>query len=289
MLVKIITKKLNYRIVDHLLDRVGTVTSIAMNIKSKKANVSKALRELEKENIVAKDIVGRSHRYRLNFFHPEAKEIIKFFLMNRANQLNSRLDNLPKFIDAYLKQALGNGYFGLVVFGSALTAKYKDIDVFIIAADLKKRELIIENLKLINEKISPIVGTKKELEEGFRNNDSLYLNIINGVPFGCLDFIADLRNRNDFLKRKDLEDRFIIGYREINSCKKFKEDKAYIKGHLEKGIFDIAYSLLNYNGLVVKNDAEARQLFNKIFKCKLPSTLNQAAAFAEIMKKVIFY
>ena len=60
MLAKIITKKLNYRIINYLIDREDTVTSIARNIGSKKANVSKALRELEEKNIVVKEIIGKS-------------------------------------------------------------------------------------------------------------------------------------------------------------------------------------------------------------------------------------
>ena len=289
MLAKIITKKLNYRIIDYLLDKQDIVTSIARNIKSKKANVSKALRELEKENIVLKEIIGKSHSYRFNGLHPEAKEIIKFFLINRANKLNTRLRDLPKFIDAYLRSVLKNDYLGLIVFGSALTGKYRDIDIFVISNELKNRDKIIEDLKSINIKISPIIGTKKELKKGCISNDALYMNIINGVLFGCLDFIINLRYGYLFLKRKDIEERFIIGYREIQSCKKFKDDKIYVKNHLEKGIFDIIYALLNYEQIIARNDREAEQLFKKIFKYKIPTTLKQAELFAEKIRKVVFY
>lgn len=289
MLAKIITKKLNYRIIDYLVDKVGIVTSIAKAIKSKKANVSKALRELEGEGIVVKDIIGRSHSYSFNYSHPEAKEIIKFVLMNRANELSTKLDNLPKFMDAYLRLTLKGNYLGLIVFGSALTGNYKDIDIFVILNKLENKDKVIESVKLINNKISPIVGTKKELRKGAINQDALYKNIIGGVPFGCLDFIFNPRYGVFFLKREDIEERFIIGYREIQSCRRFKDDKIYLKNHLKKGIFDIIYALLNYKNIIARNDKEAEQFFKKIFKCRVPTTIKQAELFAERMKKVIFY
>ena len=289
MLAKIITKKLNYRIIDYLLDNKDTVTSIADNINSKKANVSKTLRELEKNNLVVKKIMGRSHIYNLNYLHPESREIINFLLTNRANKLNTKLENMPRFIDSYLKVALKGNYLGLIVFGSSITEKYNDIDIFIVLNKLENIGKITENLKSINKKISPIIGTKKELENGIDNNDSLYLNIVHGIPFSCLNHTINLRYKNTILKRKDIEERYIIGYREIQSCEKFKDDKTYIKNHLEKGIFDIIYALLSYKQLTARNDIEAKQLFKKIFKCSLPTTLNQAGLFAENMKKVIFY
>lgn len=289
MLAKIITKKLHYKIMDYLLDKENTVTSTAKDIKSKKANVSATLRELEKKNIVVKEIIGRSHKYKLNYLHPEAKEIIKFLLINRANELNNKLKNLPKFINAYLKLILGQDYAGLIVFGSVLTGEYKDIDIFVIMNKLRSKNQIIENLVLTNKKISPVIGTKKELKEGFEDNDALYLNIINGVAFGCLDFIVNLRCKSFFSKRKDVEERYLIGYREILSCKKFKDDKIYIKNHLEKGIFDIIYALLTYKQVKARNDREAEQLFGQIFKQTVPKTLKQADIFAQKMKKVIFY
>lgn len=284
-----VTKKLHYRIMDYLLDRENTVTSTAEDIKSKKANVSVALRELEKKNIVVKEIIGKSHKYGLNYLHPEAKEIIKFLLVNRANELNNKLKDLPKFINAYLKLILGQDYAGLIVFGSVLTGKYRDIDIFVIMNKLKSKDQIIENLLSINKKISPIIGTKKELQEGFSNNDALYANIINGMPFGCLDFIINLRYKHPFLKRNDVEERYLIGYREILNCKKFSNDKIYIKNHLERGIFDIIYALLGYKQITARNDREAEQLFKEIFKQNVPKTLKQADIFALKMKKVIFY
>lgn len=289
MLAKIINKKLNYRIMDHLKDNEDTVTSIAKSINSKKANVSKALRELERNNIVTKEIIGKSHKYNLNYLHPESKEIINFLLINASNRLNTKLQNLPKFINAYLRLSLKENYLGLIVFGSALTGRYNDIDFFIILKKSKNKEQITGNLKLINKKISPIIETKKELEKGINNNDGLYLNIISGIPFGCLDIIINLRYKTDFLKRKDIEERYLIGYREIQSCKKFKNDKIYIKNHLERGIFDIIYALLNYKQATARNDIEAKELFKKIFKYKIPTNLTEAELFAERMKKVVFY
>ncbi|MFH1323736.1 MAG: helix-turn-helix domain-containing protein [Nanoarchaeota archaeon] len=289
MLLKIITKKLNYRIMGYLIDREGTVTTIAKDTGNQKENVSKALRELEGRELVVKEIIGRSHKYSLNCLHPEANEIIKLLLINQANELNVNLEGLPKFIDAYLKMVLKEDYSGLIVFGSALTYKYRDIDIFIITSRLKSKDIIIKNLKEINAGISPIIGAEKELEGGFKNNDSLYANIVNGIPFGCLDFVISLRFGQYLRKRKDIEERYLIGYREIQSCKEFKDDKRYIKNHLEKGIFDIAYALLNYKQMPARNDSEAKQFFKKVFKRSLPSTLKQAGIFAEKMRNVIFY
>src|SRR3989338_4717143 len=264
MLSKIITK-INIRILKIILEEKASLSEIARKSKTTKANVFHSLKGLEKEDLVRKEIRGRTHIYRFNYLHPLSRKIHTFFIEERKQEYNQKTNASPVLLNCLLENMLKKNYHGCIFFGSSLEEKYRygDIDVFIMIIGAKKNILKNKIIK-INEKISPIFGTKKELERGIREADMLYKNIIKGIPFNCEDFILELNHRQVFLRKKDITERFVLGYREIESCLEFRE-KEYAAKHLERGTMDIIYAALNYFDLFPENDLQARKMFKKQF------------------------
>jgi len=277
MLSEIITK-INRRILKILLEEKASLSDIARKSKTTKANVFRSLKNLEKEDLVRKEIRGRTHLYRFNYMRPQALEVHKFFLEEKKREYNKKINALPALLDSLLKNMFKKRYQGSIFFGSSLEGKYKDIDIFVIVENVNGT-IFKNKIKKINEKISPIIGTKKELERGVQEEDMLYKNIIKGIPFGCEDSVLELKQRQVFLRRKDVTERFIVGYREIISCLEFTE-KEYVTKHLEKGTTDITYATLNYFDFFPDNDNQAKKMFRKqfgfIFSSKVKEAKNQA-------------
>ena len=272
MLSEIITK-LNWRILKFLIKREASLSEIARQTKTTKANTSNVLKLLEKYDIVRKNIQGRTHIYRFNFLHSQSKYFIDIFNEEQREEYNKKLTNIPKLMHSFLKNALSDNYKGCIFFGSSLTEKYNDIDILIILKNKENTKEIEKKIKLIEKKLSPIFGTLKDLEQGIKARDMLYKNIINGISFK-ID-ITHLKYKEIFLRKEDIIERFILAYRELLSCLEFKE-KHYQKIHLEKGIMDFIYSILNYFDIFPKNDHEAIFLFKKELKESKPKTIKEA-------------
>jgi len=282
MLSKIITK-INKRILNILLEKKASLSEIARESKTTKANIFNSLKKLENEDLVRKEVRGRTHICRFNYLHPKAKEVMRIFLEERKKEYNQKMNGLPALLNSLMENIFKKKYKGCIFFGSSLERKYKDIDVFIMVEGVKEN-ILRNKIKKVNEKISLILGTKKELEKGIKEEDMLYKNIIRGLPFGCEEFVLELKQKQDFLRRKDIKERFILGYREILSCLEFKE-KEYVKKHLEKGKMDITYAALNYLDLYPENDNQAKKMFKEQFSFVFSSKVNEAKKQAEKIGK----
>ncbi len=274
------------RILGVLLEEKASLSQIARITKTTKANIFLSLKRLEKEDLVRKEVLGRTHLYRFNFLHREAGEIMSFFLNEEKEKYNQKMENLPLLLHCLLKNIFGKRYQGCIFFGSSVKEKFKDIDVLVIVEESRK-SLLRSKLKRIDEKISPVFGTRKELEKGISEEDMLYKNILKGVPFGCEKLVLKLRKRHDFLRRSDITERFILGYREILSCLEFKEPE-YVEKHLEKGTMDVIYAALAYLDLSPENDYQAREKFKMKFGFVFSSKVETAKKQAEkIGKRVL--
>lgn len=276
MLSKIVTG-INWRILTFLIEREASLSDIARGTGTTKANTFHTLRKLESYDIVRKTIQGRTHVYRFNFLHSQAKYIINLAIEEKTITYNKKLQNLPIIIHTFLFQALKVNYNGCIFFGSSITEAFKDIDLFVILKKKRNTGEIEKKIKLINNKISVLFGLEEEFMNGIRNQDMLYKNILEGTSFG-LD-ITSIKYQNAFLKKEDIKERFIIGYREIISCLEFKE-KTYQRIHLEKGIMDMIYAILNYFDLAPRNDKEAISLFKINLKNQKPKTIKEAMSLA---------
>jgi|SRR3989344_234002 len=277
MLSKIV-KTINWRILSFLIEREASLSDIARGTKTTKANIFHALKELESYDIVRKTIQGRTHIYRFNFLHSRAKDILTIALEEKRDIYNKKLQNLPIIVHSFLSQALKENYGGCIFFGSSISISFKDIDLFVILSQKRNTAEIEKKLKSINEKISVLFGSEEEFKNGIKNQDMLYKNILEGISFG-LD-TTSIKYQNIFLKKEDIKERFIMGYREILSCLEFKE-KTYQKIHLEKGIIDLIYAILNYLDFAPKNDKEAISFLEISLKNKKPKTIKEALSLAD--------
>ena len=276
MLSKLITKKVDWRILNFLISEEASLSEIARKTKTTKANTFHTLKRLENIDLVRKTIHGKTHVYRFNFIHSLAKKIINIIEEEERSRYNSKLNNLPSLLHSFLSASLKKDYLGSIFFGSSLEGKYRDIDIFIILKDKKSAKAIERKIKLIDKKLAPIFGREKELKIGIENKDMLYKNILNGITFG---YNAKALKYNDyFLRKKDIKERYIIGYGDILSCLEFTE-KNYVKIHLERGIMELIYSILNYFDFFPKNDKEALILFK--LKERKPQTVKEAIRLVE--------
>lgn len=245
-----LSRELNYRILEYLLDKEDNVTNIANAINSTKARVSIALNELEDRKLVAKRVFGRSHVYKLNKLSYGFREIVGIIIQQKAEKLNHKLENLPKIVDSYLRSILKKNYLLAIFFGSVISEnEYKDIDVYIVlkkrydkAAELKKR------LMLLNNKVAPIFGTIDELNAGTKNKDSLYANILNGLPSSDISKFIELKYNEELLKRNDIQERYALALRELHLELSAES--------IERAMFDASYAALNCLGKEPKNDNE---------------------------------
>ncbi len=286
MLSKIVTKN-NFKILNYLFEKEASLSELARKLNITKARVFYSLKELERLDLVRKTIQGKTHVYRFNFLHPHIKKVIKIILFERKEEYNSKFKGLPNFVDTFLAALLKTKYQGCLFFGSSLEQeKFKDIDLFIMLKDFKQKKELENKLKIMDKRLSPVFGTRKELKKGVEAKDMLYLNIIAGFPFSCENFVIETRYHEHFLRRKDVEERFILSSREIFSCLEFKESD-YIEKHLEKGIIDIIYAVLNYFDLFPRNDLEARKLFKEKVRLTIPRKVSEAIKFAGKLRGLV--
>ncbi len=247
---------------------------------SRKTNISKnrvldSLKRLNELDLVRKTISGRSHIYRINFLNSKSLFFINLISSEKKDKYNIKLNNLPIILDAFLKNVLKEKYSGSIFFGSSIeNEKFNDVDVFIIAEEIKQKNELIKKIKLIDSRLSPIFGSKEEIEKGIEKKDMLYQNIAEGISYSYEDFIRKILYKDASLKKKDIQERVILGYREILSCLEFKE-KEYVEKHLDKGLMDVIYAILNYFDISPKNDAEAKDFFKERFKT-LPKTVKES-------------
>lgn len=277
MLSKLI-KMVNWRVLVFLIRMESSLSGIARETRTTKANTFHSLKELEKLDMVRKTVSGRTHVYRFNFLHPEARFILDMAVEEERLSYSQKLKNLPVIIHTFLSHSLKEIYQGCIFFGSSLEAGYRDIDIFIALKKRENTQEIEKKLKLMDSRISPIFGSEEELNLGVENQDMLYNNILLGVPFG-LDTIG-IRCKDMFLRKKDIKERFIMGYRDVLGCMEFTE-REYREPHLERGVMDFLYAVLHYLDMFPKNDSEAVRLFRQKLKESKPKTVKEAIRVME--------
>ncbi len=273
MLSKLITS-VNWRVLSFLADNEASLSEISRKTGTTKANTFRSLKGLEELDLARKTIQGKTHVYRFNFLHPEAGEILELITEERRMDYSKKFGNMPLLLHAFLSETLKEKYKGCIFFGSSLAwNKFNDIDVFVVLKEKEAVEIITSKLKLIDKRISPIFGTEEELEAGVNSQDMLYKNIACGIPFG--PDLVNIKHKQFFLRKQDIRERFMFGYRELLSCLEFPEKK-YQEVHFKRGLMDFIYSILNYYDLAPKNDVEAIQLFKKTIAKRVPATAKEA-------------
>lgn len=298
---RFLRKKLDMGLVRALLKSEAlSVTEASKRIGTSKIRASVALRELMEEGIVKREIVGRTHRYSFNYCHRNAGDVLRLVLAEKAQELRDRLN--AEFVFEFIKSILGENMTGVIFFGSCVSgpAKFGDVDVFLLFGDGKKEEQeervngIFGELGLVlpGFKFSFMLGTENEVEDGYiMGKDAFYGNLVNnGLPFGCEEFFIGLRLRK--CAADDSRERFILGVREIISCRKHEDDPVFLERHLEKGIFDVAYAVLNRFGQYPADDYEVMSRMKELFGTKMPekgkANVERGLEFARMMSSKMF-
>lgn len=291
-------RKLDMRLIRALFDEEASVTGLAGKAGSSKIRVSLALRKLMKEDIVKREVIGRTHRYSFNYCHRSAGEALRLVLAERAEEFRSRIS--AGFIFEFLKSVLGSKLSSIIFFGSCVSGQeFRDVDIFLVFKEEKEEQekigRIFEELGLFfGLKFSFMLGTEKEVEEGcLSKKDMFYANLMKGLPFGCEDFFISLKFREH--ATADARERFILGVRELISCRKHGDDPLFLKRHLEKGLFDLVYSALKYSGYSPADDYEAMRQAKEVLRTELPekakrgkASVRECLEFARTLSSKIF-
>ncbi|MBI2146919.1 helix-turn-helix transcriptional regulator [Candidatus Woesearchaeota archaeon] len=283
MLLNKITK-VEWRLLQRLEEEPASLSALARVTGTTKANVFHALKSLEQQDLVRKNIQGRTHTYHFNPFHPSASLIVELIMEGKKEAFNKKLSNIPLLVHSFLQTTLQASYQGCIFFGSSISQDYHDIDIFIMVQDKSYQKELTKKLKFIEKKISPSYGTAKELYDGIKSQDMLYKNIASGIPYGTE--AITLRHCQRMLQKQDIRERFMLGYRELLSCMEFN-DKEYQKRHLDKGVMDILYAICNYFDMAPKNDVEAIKAYKAISKKGKPTRLDDALLMAKWYGKVL--
>ena len=265
-----ITKKVSLRILSSLLSGEASLSALAQRTGTTKANASHTLRELEKLDVVRKVVQGKTHVYRFNALHPAAELVRNVLLETQRSVYDEKLGHTPILLHRFLSHALRGKYIGCIFFGSSLSGRYNDIDVFVAVEPGTATSELGRKIRVIDRQLSPIFGTQEELRKGIEASDMLYLNISQGIPFGLDTW--PLAFRKAFLRKEDIQERFTIGYRTILSCREFPE-KSYVQAHLEKGVTDVVYAILNYLDCFPRNRKEAETLLRSVLRQSWPRSV----------------
>src|SRR3989338_4086759 len=111
MLSKLVTV-VNWRVLKFLAGGEASLSEIARKTKTTKANTFRSLKQMEKWDIVRKNIQGKTNIYRLNLLHPKAREISELIEEDRRDDYNSRLGSIPNMLHSFLSLALKANYGG---------------------------------------------------------------------------------------------------------------------------------------------------------------------------------
>ncbi len=141
------------------------VREIARRSDTSPSTASNILRDLEQENMLTKEVVGRQTFYSVNMNNPVIKQFKVF-----DNVLNL-YDLVTKIKDVSDK---------IVLFGSAAegtNTKKSDIDLFIKTSSLDDVKEGIREFEII----SPIITSPKDFTIFKKENEALYENIKRGI------------------------------------------------------------------------------------------------------------
>lgn len=161
--------------------------SISAKVTMTPRGALKALKELERQQLVIAEPFGKAIHFSFNSVSLLAKKTIELFLLEEAEQKSKRwLEEFKKFEEAEI----------LLLFGSVVRneKKYNDVDILIVIDKEKYKNIqkkIEQKNQILIKKIHPIFQTKKDLEENIKRKDPVLLDAIRtGVVLkGWMEFV----------------------------------------------------------------------------------------------------
>lgn len=148
--------------------------SISAKVAMSPRGALKALKELERQQLVHAEPFGKAIQYSLNNTSLLAKKTIELFLLEEAEQKSKRwLEEFKKFEEAEI----------LLLFGSVVRNEknYNDIDLLIVIDKEKYKNIqkkIEQKNQILIKKIHPVFQTKKDMEENIKRKDPVLLDAI---------------------------------------------------------------------------------------------------------------
>lgn len=154
---------------------------IAVAVGLSHVKVHTALKELSKHGVVIMRRSGKSILYRLNLNNVLVKDLLLPLFEEEAKIGEA----LKEIISKHLKRPKPTS---AILFGSFATGNAKpdsDLDVLIVASNKRDIPMLNEALEKVEEiitasfgnQLAPIVMSKKEFKEKFKNKDKLITNI----------------------------------------------------------------------------------------------------------------
>ena len=164
-----------------LYKKEATIREISREINITPPNVSRILKELEKEGVITSKKVGRSILHSLNSRH----YLVKHIILPAFKKEKEAKENLAKF----LKRKLNSEIESIILFGSIAKQKEKpdsDIDLLFIVSDESNPKTLEEKISTLNPKIteyfgnsiSPLIMKVSEFKLRLKKNDKLLKSIL---------------------------------------------------------------------------------------------------------------
>ena len=165
--------------------------NITKKIKITPAGAFKAMKNLEKNNLIIGKKMGKAIFYKINLDDYYNFRIMETLLINEARTKASRW--LYEFKDLYKHTEI------VIIFGSIIKNQKNanDIDILIVPKKENNINKIIKERRLISTKpIHIIKQTKKDLENNLKKKDKVILNIIkNGyILYGYEKILEAIKN-----------------------------------------------------------------------------------------------
>jgi DNA-binding Lrp family transcriptional regulator len=137
----------------------------------------KILKNLEKQNLIKYEMVGKAKIYKINFNNNYAKEYVAFLLRKEAEDSKPRIKRWV----AELRKLEPYSQIGMV-FGSVLKSdQHNDVDLLAVLKQLQVKEFNkkIDELNQINVKrIHPVKQTLQDLKNNLVKKDKIVLSAI---------------------------------------------------------------------------------------------------------------
>jgi len=164
-----------------LYKKEATIREISREINITPPNVSRILKELEKEGVITSKKVGRSILHSLNSRH----YLVKHIILPAFKKEKEAKENLAEF----LKRKLNSEIESIILFGSIAKQKEKpdsDIDLLFIISDESNPKTLEEKISTLNPQIteyfgnsiSPLIVKVSEFKLRLKKNDKLLKSIL---------------------------------------------------------------------------------------------------------------
>jgi hypothetical protein len=168
------------------------------NSLSKKLGISrvgtmKILRKFENNDVLKKEIIGKSIIYKINLENDYVRDVISFLLSDEANNFK-RWKN--EFNEIFKSDRV------VIIYGSAIInyAKANDIDLMIVGNSSGANKAIVEKQKILPKKIHLIELSEKEFLSNMKNKQKSIIEIVRTgiILYGQSKYVRVIKNVSRF-------------------------------------------------------------------------------------------